>query len=233
MSVFAFKALEGPLPRWMGPFSPARGIRTGFRVREDRLGTWVEDSSDLCFWKVVETRGARELMVLVQTRWGGGRVLFLPNGFVIKPLQEDSEVGRRVLIGRVTGAMRLELPGDSRFDMSDPGPLRPGDPWPGPTTTGLECVITYDGSLSCTWHHPTQYGRDDVTHTLRASDSSLAAAFRTARPGESSGRIRITANGHVITNRQEVGNRRDSVYVGWIDPKSWPDWSNWISKETE
>ena len=233
MSVFAFKAQDGPLPRWMGPFSPARGSKSGFRVRQDLLGTWVENGSDLSFWNVVETRGARDIAVLVQERWGGGRVLFLPNGFVVKPLQDDTEVGRRVLIGRFSGAMKLELPGGLRFDLSDPGTLRPGDRWPGPTRTGLESVISYDGSLSCTWYHPTQYGRDDVTHTLRGSDPLLAAAFRTARPGDTSGRVRLTANGHVITNRQGFDGTWVSIYIGWIDPKSWPSWDHWISKETE
>ena len=47
--------------------------------------------------------GAREIATVVRGTWGGGRVLLLPNGFVVKPLQNDDEVGRRVFIGNFVG----------------------------------------------------------------------------------------------------------------------------------
>ena len=59
-------------------------------------------------------RGARDIANLVQGQWGGGRVLLLANGFVVKPLQQDIEVGQRALIGRFQGAVVL-LTG--RFDL--------------------------------------------------------------------------------------------------------------------
>lgn len=185
----------------------------------------------MSFWCVVEGNGSNHLVTLVKAHWGGGRVLMLPNGLVVKPLQDDEEVGQRVVIGRFDGSIMLERSGAPPFDMSQPGVLRPGDAWPGPTTTGLECVLKEDGSLVCTWQHPTILGRDEVVQILRGPDRSLAKGFRTARIGDITGRIRITANGHIVTNRLEPYGNWVSVYVGLIDPKSWPIWNNWIAKE--
>ena len=162
---------------------------------------------------------------------GGGRVLFLPNGFVVKPLQDDSEKGNRVLIGCFHGAIMLERPGQSDFDLSKSYALRPGDLWPGPTTTGLECAMQADGSLQCSWYHPSRFGRDEVSQVLRGPDRSLAEGFRAARSDASGGRVRITAGGHIITNRQESNDTWASIFVGLIDPRSFKDWKMWIEKE--
>jgi len=184
----------------------------------------------LAFWPVVDGCGARELTTLVRGEWGGGRVLLLPNGFVVKPLQQDFLVGRRALIGRVRGTVVLERPDGTTFDMTNPGALRPGDLWVGPKTTGLECAIQPDGSLICSWYHPTQWGRTQVSERLRGADQSLAACFRSARPGDSAGRVRVTANGHIITNRQQADGSWLTYYVGWINPGSWTDWQHWIER---
>lgn len=230
MTAFVFAPLEPPFPRWMGPFSPARGDHSGFRFDNGWLGTWVGDESGYAFWPFVESPGARALAALVRQHWRGGRVLLLPNGFVVKPLR-DEEVGRRALIGRFTGSIVLERRDQPRFDLSQPGNLRPGDRWPGPTTTGLESAIQSDGSLICSWYHPTSLGRDEVRNQLREPDRSLLEAFRAARPGATGGRVRITANGHVITNRQESSGSWACLYVGYVDPRRWNDWEQWIEKE--
>jgi hypothetical protein len=215
----------------MGPFSPARGKYSGFRFNQGRLGTWVGNESNKVFWPVVDGVGMREISDLVRGAWGGGRVLFLPNGYVVKPLQNDDEVGRRVLIGVFNGSLVLKNPDGSQFDLSNPGTLRGGQHWSGPATTGLECAIQLDGSLKCSWYHPTRWGRDTVTITLRGSDPTLAAGFRACRMGQSSGRVRITANGHVIANRQHKDGIWTSAYVGWIDTRRWMDWKKWCEKE--
>src|SRR5688572_111880 len=110
MTALAFRPESAAFPRWMGPFSPARGSYSGFRVRDGRLGTWVADDDERAFWPVVVGPGARMLVQLVWEQWGGGRVLLLPNGFVVKPLQRDDHVGKRVLIGRVSGPIVLVRP---------------------------------------------------------------------------------------------------------------------------
>jgi hypothetical protein len=231
MSSFTFKPEPGPFPRWMGPFSPSRGTRSGFRFHQGRLGTWVADESGRSFWPVVDSQGGRDIATLVRRKWGGGRVLFLPNGFVVKPLQENDEVGQRALIGHFHGPIVLETPGQSTFDFSKPGNLRPRDLWPGPSTTGLECVIQTNGSLVCSWYHPTRFGRDEVSEPLRGPDRALAAGFGAAWPGAAGGRVRITANGYIITNRQENNEGWASILVGSIDPGSLNDWTSWIEKE--
>jgi|GEM_PF-700849 len=152
--------------------------------------------------------------------WRGGRVLLLPNGYVVKPLQEESERGQRVLIGEFDGPVALRTPAGIVFDLNNPGRLAPGSPWLGPSTTGLECVMKGDGSLECKWYHPTGYGSETMRRTLTRSDHRLAQGFRSARPGDTVGRVRITANGHVITNFN-TGVGWVPRYVGRVEPAGW------------
>lgn len=215
-----FTANRRPFPSWLGPFSPARGRRSGFRINRGELGTWVEDDEDLEFWSAERTEGAVKLAETIRREWSGGRVLMLPNGIVIKPLQTDSEVGRRVVVGRFEGQLVLIKPSGERFDMARPGTVRPGDPWPGPRTTGLECKIGEDGSLRCTWYHPTYEGREEVTRRLRPADRALFVGFQKARPGVTSGRVRLTIHGHVITNAEMRDGSWQPRYVGYVDPAS-------------
>lgn len=232
MTTFSFQAERSPYPRWWGPFSPARGTYSGFRFHYRQIGTWVENEHGREFWPLVDSPGVRALARLVLDHWRGGRVLLLPNGLVIKPLQGNDEVGRRVLIGRFQGPVVLKRPEGGVFDLSNPGKLAPGDPWPGPKTTGIECAIQPDGSLQCSWYHPTSWGRDEVREQLWGPERQLANGFRKARPQDSGGRVRVTANGHVITNRQESDGTWQALYVGRIAPESWPHRQNWMGKES-
>jgi hypothetical protein len=88
-----------------------------------------------------------------------------------------------------------------------------------------------NGSLLCSWYHPTRFGRDEVSELLLGPDRALAAGFGAARPGVIGGRVRITTNGHIITNRQENNEAWVSIFVGWVDPGSLKDWKSWIEKE--
>jgi len=225
---FTFGAMALPFPRWWGPFSPGRGKYSGFRFHESRLGTWVGNERGREFWPLVASAGADALACLVLNHYGGGRVLLLPNGLVIKPLQRDSEVGQRVLIGRFHGTVVLERPDGSTFDLSAPGGVVQGATWPGPETTGLECAIQSSGSLECEWSHPAAWGETGVREVLHPPDGLLAHGFRIARPGEQSGHVRVTANGHVITNCQDRYGRWVSMYVGAISLVSWPHRGEWI-----
>jgi len=227
---FLFRPAARPFRRWMGPFSPARGTRSGFRFHGGRLGTWVEDREVRGFWSLKASPSVRALQKLVIDEWGGGRVLFLPNGYLVKPLQGDHERGKRSYIGRFSGRVMLERPDGSEFDLSSPG-VTPGRPWPGPKTTGLECYVDRAGSPVCSWYHPAEYGRDEIERRLASPDPILAEGFRLCRPGDIGGRVRITANGHVITNRQERDQSWTTLYVGWIDPASWGDWNHWIVEQ--
>ncbi|GAB6062550.1 hypothetical protein JCM30394_12790 [Deferrisoma palaeochoriense] len=209
------------LPRWMGPYSPARGTRSGFRFHGGKLGAWVESDDVAAFWEVEGSEGAERLTELVLRRWGGGRVLFLPFGLVVKPLPggwngNDDDVGKRVLLGVYDGPLVLRSPWGERFDVSDPSGLEPGDPWPGPTTIGLECVLKQDGSLRCYWSHPTRSGSETVSEILRGPDAELYRRFRTARPGDVAGRVRVCAGGVVLTNRRTRCGDWESVYLGRV-----------------
>lgn len=232
MKSFMFDPEQRPYPRWMGPFSPARGTRSGFRFHQGRLGTWVDDGIHMSFWSLAECKGARCLADLVRGEWGGGRVLLLPTRVVVKPLQGDSEVGHRVVIGRFRGPILLERPDGSTFNLDAPGHLQPGDPWPGPHTTGLECAIQSDGSLSCQWYHPTELGREAILEELHGADRTLIDGFNRARPGDAAGRVHVAANGHVTTNRQTRTGMWMPSYVGRIDLAAWTNWNQWIERDS-
>ena len=231
MMTFSFQAEARPFPRWLGPFSPARGTNSGFRFHGGRLGTWVENLHGREFWPIEDSRDIRVLSQIVLECWGGGRVLLLPNGLVIKPLQGDYEVGQRALIGRFRGGIVLERPGDRAFDLDSPDTLTPGEPWAGPKTTGLECAVQPDGSLECNWYHPAPWGREEVRERLHSPDRLLATGFQRARPGDAGGRVRVTARGHVITNRQDRDGTWVSMYVGRIATEPWPHRQEWIRRE--
>lgn len=227
MSQLKFEPQEEPYPRWMGPFSPARGDKTGFRFHDGRLGTWVDEGQDRAFWSIIDNPDVQVLSTLVKDKWHGGRVLFLPNGYVIKPLQ-DFDTGQRVIIGKFYGSIVLKRPGGKEFNLAKPDYTESGKIWMGPKSTGLECVINASGEVKCTWYHPTSSGKDTITSQLAGRNPELASGFKKSRPGDTGGRVRITANGHVITNRQEPNGTWISIYVGWIDPKSWTGWQIWI-----
>ena len=224
---FNFSPVPEPFPRWLGPYSPARGDDSGFRVRNGRLGTMVSDDDVKSTWEVERSPGVRRLEQVVSQHWQGGRVLILPNGLVIKPLQRDGEQGERVVIGVIHGPVIVEHPELGAFNFAAPDQVSPGDRWKGPTTTGIECVIDSAGGLSCSWSIPTPSGYDKASHEVSPADLSLARGFRKARPEEQSGRVRVTANGHVITNRQVPGGWQ-SCYVGRIDVGQWPFTSKWV-----
>jgi hypothetical protein len=226
---FEFTPYSQPFPRWWGPFSPARGTTTGFRFHGGLLGTWVEDDDTRGFWTIKRSTGLAKLEKLVLERYRGGRVLLLPNGTVVKPLQRDDERGKRVYIGEFSGDVILETPDGNEFSLESPGALKPGGRWTGPRSTGLECVIQKNGALECTWYHPVALGRDTESRQMIGPSAALARGFRLAR-GVDVGRVRVTAKGHVITNRK-VGQEWQCFYVGSIDPASWPHLEEWIDDE--
>lgn len=230
MTAFTFRAASPPFRRWMGPFSPSRGDTYGFRVRNKTLGVWISSSFGMEFWTAVGS-GAADLARHVAQHFGGGRVLLLPLGLVVKPLR-DEEVGKRALVGWFEGALRLMSEFGETIDMCEVDGLRPGEVWPGPTTTGLECVVTDAGALHCSWYHPAPYGREETRCQLRDADERLLAGFRRCRPNDVAGRVRLTMHGHVITNRQTPEGSWECLYVGWVDPRTLATSNNWISKET-
>lgn len=214
-----------PFPRWYGPYSPARGTNSGFRIRSGLLGATVVSENGQEFWTAQQTQGVFDLVHLVKTHWQGGRVVLLPNGFVVKPSQNDTE---RVLIGRASDALMLTGENCAVFDFSNLRHLTPGSAWPGPGTIGLECAIRADGSLMSRWYRPTEYGQEETQELITGPNPPLIEGFQRARPGESSGRVRVTVGGHVITNREGREGDFRSYYVGRILPSIFRNWERWI-----
>lgn len=227
---FAFRPTIGEPPRWLGPFTPAKGVHTGVRVRDGWIGAWYEDADLRSFWWFADTPGARALVEYV-VRWHrGGRVLLLPDGKVIKPLNDDDETGIRVVIGKFDGPVILFRHDGTPVDLSRRGSLSPGARWPGPASIGVDCALAPDGSLTCEWYHPDSLGRLRQRHRVWPPDPDLAIGFRKCRPGETSGRVTVTPNGLVVTNREYDDGSLVAHYVGRIDVTQWPRLSSWIKR---
>lgn len=214
-----------PFPRWLGPYSPARGNNSGFRIRGGQLGAHVVTDGGREFWTAQQTRGVLDLVQLIKAHWQGGRIVFLPNGFVVKPLQSDSE---RVLIGRSSGSLVLHGDGCQVLDFSNLRHLTPGSSWPGPGTIGLEGTIRSDGSLTSEWYRLTDYGQEETQEVIAGPNTPLFEGFQKARPGENSGRVRITIGGHVITNRDGRDGSLQPHYIGRVAPPIFRNWERWI-----
>ena len=91
---FEFTPYSQPFPEWHGPYSPARGDDWGFRVRGGLLMTVVATEDGQEEWVVRQAEGAELLQQIVRSHWGGGRVLLLPNGLVVKPNPDESDSHR-------------------------------------------------------------------------------------------------------------------------------------------
>jgi hypothetical protein len=223
---FDFTPAPQPFPRWWGPYTPATGNHSGFRFHRGTLGTWVGDA----FWTVRRSRGVELLERVVRQRWGGGRVLLLPNGLVVKPLQEQDQRGIREYIGLIKGDVILVTPDGDEFTLRNPVGLRPGGAWQGPRSTGLSCVLQANGSLKCEWHHPDGDGSINQTLQLTSPNAAFAKTFRALR-GTPAGAVRVTANGAVITSWQDRGQWK-CHYIGHINFAEWPHLEEWIEWRT-
>lgn len=231
MAGFVFRPRSGPFPEWSGPFTPSTGKRKGYRVLYHGFGAYVSNRYGSEFARVLECPGLEPLMHLVRRQWGGGRLLILPNGMVVKPHQdrEDDRVNRS-LLGSISGSIVLGLWNGSRLDLARLDHLTAGDRWPGPDGGHLSCKINPSGALRCTWYHPTTVGRDYVEHELRGADRALAEAFREARDGATAGRVQVCYGGYVITRGSSWAGTSECRYVGRIDPDDMGDWETWIKE---
>jgi hypothetical protein len=225
---FFFTPAPKPFHLWLGPFVAARGRTADFRVRGEEFGAVFRSQDGERFWPAIETQGLKVMTALVKENWRGGRVLLLPDGHVVKPLQEEEERGLRVLIGRYSGAFALRMQADGQFDLGPGAAHRVGRPWGGPASVGIECVIHGDGSLRCSWWQRHSDSLFEVTRQVCGPDPSLYQGFRAARPGTDGGRVRVTVSGHVITNLKTSAGNWTSLYVGKIAPRNWTHDPSWI-----
>jgi hypothetical protein len=129
-----FTPETSPFPYWVGPYTPARGSYSGFRIRGGMLGAWVSSEDGQSFCEVQQSDGVRRLTELVARHWSGGRLLFLPSGFVVKPLQNDDERGVRVVVGRYEGNFLVRV-GNNWLDFLAPSlGMEAGSIWDGIST---------------------------------------------------------------------------------------------------
>lgn len=190
-------------PQWKGPYSPARGVNCSLRVRDSRL--WGFNSATFGVEAMQSPcAAANELADFVATRWGGGRILIVPWGHVIKPFGDDDCI-RRVVIGRWVG------PGPFSHLRANPK-LEPGQRWSGPHTSGLECRFKADASLANSASTPTNYGAIEQEFTVSQPSPDLRKAFQRSRAGDANGRLRVHEDGAVTTPTEE-----GEVFIGEIE----------------
>lgn len=215
-----------PFAFWEGPYSPSRGAYSGFRIRGGTLGAWIESADRQSFCDVQQSDGMKQLTRLVSQHWTGGRLLFLPSGHIVKPLQNEDERGLRVVVGKYEDSFRI-LSGGQWIDLLCPMlSIAAGSVWKGPGTIGLECILQVDGTLTTSWDLLADHGTEKHEHLIAGPNRLLAEGFRAARPGDLAGRVRVTAGGHILTKRKT----RDvwaTYYVGRLNTgilKNWNDW---------
>jgi len=229
---FTFTPESEPYLRWKGPFSPSRGKYTSLRVRGGGLKAYFDSKDESASWELEKSAGIQSLVDTVTRVWGGGRVMLLPTGHVIKPLQ-DQEVGIRKLIGRFTGPLIFRRHDGGSFDLDlETNRLAPGDLWHGIKNIGVECIIQEGGVLSCRWYHPTVYGKEEIRIELLHDSPERHIAFQKARQGDTYGRVHVLPNGAVITNHQTFLGEWEAKFVCKISPSSWGSWEHWIGDET-
>ena len=231
MSGFEYVGEKPPYRRWWGPYSAATGTTYGFRVREGKFGVWHRGDAGLEFWTAPETPAVLALIHDVQRAWrGGGRLLLLPNGYIVKPLQNDGDRNIRAFIGTFRGSLVVRGPRGECLNYSDPARVQPGEEWSWPNTTGLAAVMQEDGALRCSWVHPDDSGKLKTECLITGANAKLYAGFRLRRI-ESTGRVHIHPGGHVTQNCDiGFGNWR-CRYVGRLGLGKLDDWSGWVGKE--
>lgn len=94
-----------PHPKWHGPYSVVPGRSSGLRVRRGAIEAQLWRNGYAETWVIDDSQGNRSLIATVQATYGGGRLLLLPNGAVIKPVASSSE-GERRLLGHWWGRSR-------------------------------------------------------------------------------------------------------------------------------
>jgi hypothetical protein len=229
MSELEVEMERKPFDRWLGPYSPARGIQHGLRFHAGQLGVWSSTATHKEFWTVQRNASVDRLTRAVVQTWGGGRLLFLPNGYIIKPLPGgEDERGKRVVVATFSGELVLEDSDGVEFNFAEPWNPSPGAEWGGPSTLGLECVLESDGSLRCDWYHPDEFGRMSDSCYIAGPSAARARSFKAARPGEASGRVHITPNGYVTTNHQVRRGVWETRFLCFVDPNDLEDWSHWV-----
>ena len=236
---FTFIPSASPHPLWHGPYSPVPGRSNGLRVRRGTAEALLHRGGYSETWVIENSPGARALVESVYIAYGGGRLLLLPNGAVIKPSPWSNE-GERRLVGSWSGRFTLVSPSGLRLCTSDPKIMvkpvgtprrliRSGDDWPGPSSQGLRCRIDPSGALFARTWHASHWGRTEVDFPIAPGDVMRALSYRLAGGHTSGGSVRLLEGGHLVmpTHDADGGLAR---YVGYVPPFQLPSISVWSNR---
>ena len=224
----SFTPMNLPFPMWLGPYSPRRGTYSGWRVNGGRLVATVYSRGRQENWQAVEDDGIKALCRHVSWHFGGGRVLILPSGHVVKPDQEGWR--QRYVIGSLCGIPRLHNASGGVFDMSGPKGISPGQMWPGPASTGIECVIRTKGQMTSNRVFDLGNGEEEEALQVVSSACHIWRAFREVRHANG-GRVRVTCLGVILTNHNHGSRHRpdwSTHYLGTIDLDDWRHHNEWV-----
>lgn len=84
-----------------------------------------------------------------------------------------------------------------------------------------------DGCLRTDWYNSAAYGVSGKEAALTDPDAVLAALYRVCADGQASGRVHLTAEGHVLAPGRDDGNGVPK-YVTFVSPTDLIDESSWI-----
>jgi len=234
--VFEFTPNPNPHPLWHGPYSPVPGRSNGLRVRRGTAEALMRRGGYSETWAIEDSPGARALVESVYIAYGGGRLLLLPNGAVIKPTPWSNE-GERRLVGSWSGRFTLVSPSGLRLCTSDPKIMvkpvgtprrliRSGDDWPGPSSQGLRCRIDPSGALFARTWHASRWGRTEVDFPIAPGDVMRALSYRLAGGHTSGGSVRLLEGGHLVMPAHDADGGI-ARYVGYVPPSQLPSISAW------
>ena len=208
-------------PYWKGPYSPARGVDTGIKVKDGEIGAWCYSSNNLEFFSFEQSPGSKELKKCVSKNFGGGgRIVILPNGFVIKPLAD--ETGYRKLIGKIEGEIEISL--DSGIFSFGPNvTLKSGSIWKGPYGGGLECKVLEDGSIMSSSKEPHELGKIEAEFQLTGANPTFFNQVEQIKKKLGDfGRLHFWYGGHLTAPEHQV-------YIGCVKTNVFDTEKVWIS----
>ena len=220
-----FIPVKFPIPYWTGPYSPAAGVKTGTKVKFGYAGAWCDTKVGLKFRTFEKSEGADLLSKLVINEFnGGGRIVILPNGYVLKPENDDDAVGYQRLIGKIEGDIIFPLIKEN-FKLGPAIEFELGSKWEGPLGGAVKCTVGDDGAIHTSWSVPCETGAKEYHKQLTEPNIALTGQINEIkRKYGDFGRIYYWYGGHLTTAKHER-------YIGKVNCNSLDSKTEWFEME--
>ena len=220
-----FIPVKFPIPYWSGPYSPAAGKMTGMRVRKGYAGAWCDTIVGLKFFHFEKSNGADSLSSLVKVNFNdGGRIVILPNGYVIKPENDKVKVGYQRLIGKIKGEITIPQIYEN-FVLGPTSKFEAGSKWKGPHGGAIRCTIKDDGSIHTKWSVPNDKGASEYKKQLTGPNLTLLSQVESIEKKiGAKGRVYYWYGGHLTTADHQL-------YIGKVACNTLDANTDWFEEE--